>query len=149
MRKLKYRVGHRRLEETYIKAKAICCYFYSAVDKLSNTVDFLLTKRRERMSAQSFLIKAINNSKPRVININKWVEPKFITLQITRLKAYFILLQNVKLVTICCFSKLSYLARPYEFQLSIYVIALYFFLSLQSTNVNFSLCAFYRFCSAG
>ena len=61
-----------RLYETYIKVKGISCYLYSAVDKLGNTVDFLLTRKRQRMSAQSFLIKAIiNNYKPRVINIDK------------------------------------------------------------------------------
>ncbi|QSB25308.1 IS6 family transposase [Flavobacterium sp. CLA17] len=61
-----------KLDETYIKVKGICCYLYRAVDKLGNTVDFLLTRRRKRMSAQSFLIKAItNNCWPRVIKIYK------------------------------------------------------------------------------
>ena len=47
-------------------------YLYRAVDKEGNTIDFLLTKRRQRRSAQSFLIKAIkNNGKPTVINIDK------------------------------------------------------------------------------
>ena len=60
------------LDETYIKVKGIWCYLYRAVDKLGNTVDFLLTRKRQRMSAQSFLIKAIgNNFRPRVINIDK------------------------------------------------------------------------------
>jgi putative transposase len=60
------------LDETYIKVKGIWCYLYGAVDKLGNTVDFLLTKKRHRMSAQSFLIKAIsNNYKPQVIHIDK------------------------------------------------------------------------------
>ena len=60
------------MDETYIKVKGIWCYLYRAVDKLGNTVDFLLTRRRQRMSAQSFLIKAIgNNCRPRVINIDK------------------------------------------------------------------------------
>ena len=60
------------MDETYIKVKGIWCYLYRAVDKLGNTADFLLTRRRQRMSAQSFLIKAINNNyKPRVINIDK------------------------------------------------------------------------------
>ncbi|CAD0007149.1 IS6 family transposase [Flavobacterium salmonis] len=46
--------------------------FISGVDKSGNTVDFLLTRKRHRMSAQSFLIKAIsNNCRPRVINIDK------------------------------------------------------------------------------
>ncbi|WP_100844281.1 DDE-type integrase/transposase/recombinase [Flavobacterium sp. 5] len=60
------------MDETYIKVKGIWCYLYRAVDKYGNTFDFLLTKRRQRMSAQSFLIRAINNScRPVVINIDK------------------------------------------------------------------------------
>jgi len=56
----------------YIKAKGIWCYLYQAVDKLGSTVDFLLTRKRQRMSAQSFLIKATGNDcRPRVINIHK------------------------------------------------------------------------------
>jgi putative transposase len=58
--------------ETYIKVKGIGCYLYRAVDKSGNTVDFLLTRRRQRISAQSFLIKAINNNcSSEVINIEK------------------------------------------------------------------------------
>lgn len=73
MKRRKGKVGKSwRLDETYIKVKGIWCYLYRAVDKLGNTVDFLLTRRRQRMSAQSFLIKAIsNNCIPRVINIDK------------------------------------------------------------------------------
>jgi putative transposase len=73
MKKRKNRVGVGwRMDETYIKVKDIWCYLYWAVDKLGNTVDFLLTRRRQRMSAQSFLIKVIsNNSRPKVINIDK------------------------------------------------------------------------------
>ena len=72
-RKRKKPVGNRwRLDETYIKVKGEWRYLYRAVDKEGNTIDFLLTKRRQRMSAQSFLIKAIeNNGKPTLINIDK------------------------------------------------------------------------------
>ena len=72
-RKRKKCVGRRwRMDETYIKVKGQWRYLYRAVDKEGNTVDFLLTKRRKRMSAQSFLIKAIeNNGKPELINIDK------------------------------------------------------------------------------
>ena len=72
-RKRKKRVGMSwRMDETYIKVKGEWRYLYRAVDKEGYTVDFLLTKRRQRMSAQSFLIKAIEYSgKPRVINIDK------------------------------------------------------------------------------
>jgi len=72
-RKRKKAVGKRwRMDETYIKVNGMWCYLYRAVDKQGNTIDFLLTKRRKRMSAQSFLIKAIeNNGKPELINIDK------------------------------------------------------------------------------
>jgi putative transposase len=61
-----------RLDETYIKVKGEWRYLYRAVDKEGNTVDFLLTKRRQRISAQKFLIKAIeNNVNPELINIDK------------------------------------------------------------------------------
>ncbi|MGO4770434.1 DDE-type integrase/transposase/recombinase [Flavobacterium sp. W22_SRS_FK3] len=61
MKKRKGRVGANwRLDETYIKVKGIWYYLYRAVDKLGNTVDFLLTRKRQSMSAQSFLIKAIS-----------------------------------------------------------------------------------------
>jgi putative transposase len=61
-----------RMDETYIKVKGRDMYLYRAVDKYGNTVDFLLTRRRQKMSAQKFFNKAIgNNGKPRVINIDK------------------------------------------------------------------------------
>ncbi|MFD2890861.1 IS6 family transposase [Flavobacterium chuncheonense] len=73
MNKRKFRIGVSwRMDETYIKIKGQWCYLYRVVDKFGNTVDFLLTKRRQRMSAQSFLMKAINgNDRPKVINIDK------------------------------------------------------------------------------
>ena len=61
-----------RMDETYIKVAGKDRYLYRAVDKQGNTVDFLLTKRRMKGSAQRFLNKAIgNNGKPRQINIDK------------------------------------------------------------------------------
>jgi putative transposase len=42
------------------------------VDKAGNTVDFLLTKRKNKRAAHLFLLKAIlNNGKPTTINIDK------------------------------------------------------------------------------
>ena len=61
-----------RMNETYIKVKGRDMYLYRAVDKYGNTVDFLLTRRRQKISAQKFFNKATgNNGKPRVINIDK------------------------------------------------------------------------------
>tara|TARA_B100000767_G_C19601573_1_gene465884 strand:+ start:81 stop:746 length:666 start_codon:yes stop_codon:yes gene_type:complete len=73
VRNNKHQVGKRwRMDETYVKVKGQWRYLYRAVDKAGNTVDFLLTKRRQRMSAQSFLIKAIEgNGVPEIINIDK------------------------------------------------------------------------------
>jgi putative transposase len=73
MNKRKNVVGDSwRMDETYIKVGGKDRYLYRAVDKQGNTVDFLLTKRRMKGSAQKFLNKAIgNNGKPRLINIDK------------------------------------------------------------------------------
>ena len=61
-----------RMDETNIKVKGRDMYLYRAVDKYGNTVDFLLTRRRQKMSAQKFFNKAIgNNGKPRIVNIDK------------------------------------------------------------------------------
>ena len=61
-----------RLDETYIMVKGEWSYLYRAVDKERNTVDCLLTNKRQRISAQRFLIKAIDsNIKPELLNIDK------------------------------------------------------------------------------
>jgi len=43
-----------RMGETYIKVAGKDIYLYRAVDKYGDTVDFLLTKRRMKGSAQNF-----------------------------------------------------------------------------------------------
>jgi putative transposase len=61
-----------QMDENYIEVGDKDRYLYRAVDKQGDTVDFLLTKRRMKGSAQKFLNKAIgNNRKPRLINIDK------------------------------------------------------------------------------
>ena len=61
-----------RLDETYIKVKGQWKDFYSAVDKAGNTIDFLLTAKRNMNAALRFLTKAIDrNGKPGLINIDK------------------------------------------------------------------------------
>jgi putative transposase len=77
-RKNKKRAGNRwRLDwsgipETYIKIRGEWKYLYRAVDKQGNTIDFLLTAKRDKRAALRFLNKAIgSNGKPSLINIDK------------------------------------------------------------------------------
>jgi len=71
-RKRKKAVGTSwRMDETYIKVKGIWHYLYRAVDKEGNTIDFLLTRKRDKKAAKRFLIKAINhNGFPEKITID-------------------------------------------------------------------------------
>ena len=48
-----------RMDETYIKVKGEWRYLYRAVDKQSQTIDFLLTEHRDTEAALRFLKKAI------------------------------------------------------------------------------------------
>ncbi len=72
-RQLKRPVGKSwRLDETYIKVKGQWKYLYRAVDKEGNTVDYLLTAKRDRKAAKRFICKAIeSNEEPIKINIDK------------------------------------------------------------------------------
>ncbi len=61
-----------RLDETYIKVRGQWKYLYRAVDKDGNTVDFLLTAKRDTKAALRFIRQAIgNNLEPEKINIDK------------------------------------------------------------------------------
>ncbi len=61
-----------RLDETYIRVKGKWVYLYRAVDKLGQTIDFLLTEKRDQKAAKRFLAKAIGrNGTPEKINIDK------------------------------------------------------------------------------
>ncbi len=72
-RKKKKTVGKSwRMDETYIKVNGKWCYLYRAVDKENNTIDFLLTRKRDKKAAKQFFIKAIeNNGLPEKITIDK------------------------------------------------------------------------------
>ena len=60
------------MDETYIKVKGQWKYFYRAVDKENNTIDFLLTAKRDKKAALRFFNKAVgNNGQPRLVNIDK------------------------------------------------------------------------------
>lgn len=72
-RKRKKPVGSSwRMDETYVNVKGQWKYLYRAVDKEGNTIDFLLTAKRNKKAALRFLKKAIGgNGKPEKINIDQ------------------------------------------------------------------------------
>ena len=63
-----------RVDETYIKVKGQWMYLYRAVDSEGNTIDFYLSKSRDKQAAKRFFKKALAAShicKPRVITVDK------------------------------------------------------------------------------
>ena len=60
-----------RLDETYVCVKGEWVYVYRAVDKYGKTIDFLLSKQRDKAAARRFLNKAIGrNGLPEKITID-------------------------------------------------------------------------------
>ena len=63
-----------RIDETYIKVKGEDKYLYRAIDSTGQTIEFLLTAKRDRAAAKRFLRTAIDasgNAMPRVMNVDK------------------------------------------------------------------------------
>lgn len=63
-----------RVDETYISVKGKWKYLYRAVDSAGNTIDFLLSAKRDRRAATRFFCKALkatHTQLPRVINVDK------------------------------------------------------------------------------
>ncbi|MGE6896668.1 IS6 family transposase [Priestia flexa] len=63
-----------RVDETYVKVKGQWMYLYRAVDSEGNTIDFYLSKARNKQAAKCFFKKALafsHASKPRVITVDK------------------------------------------------------------------------------
>jgi transposase, IS6 family len=63
-----------RVDETYIKVKGQVKYLYRAVDSTGQTIDFLLTAKRDAAAAKRFFQKVWScpsNPIPRVINVDK------------------------------------------------------------------------------
>lgn len=60
------------MDETYIKVAGQWKYLYRAVDKSGDTVDFLLTARRDVAAARRYLERVINlHGLPEKITIDK------------------------------------------------------------------------------
>ena len=64
--------GSWRMDETYIKVKGKWMYLYRAVDKHGKTLDFMLSRRRDKAAARLFFRRTIEtNDLPSRIVIDK------------------------------------------------------------------------------
>ncbi len=66
--------GSWRVDETYIKIRGKWHYLYRAVDKFGDTIDFYLSKTRNKKAAKKFLGKALNakhNGCPHSVTVDK------------------------------------------------------------------------------
>ena len=60
------------MDKTCIKVEGQWKYYYRAMDKQGQTIDFLFTAKRDTKAALRFLKKAINqNRKPSLVNIDE------------------------------------------------------------------------------
>jgi transposase, IS6 family len=62
-----------RVDETYIKVKGAWKYLYRAVDSTGQTIDFMLSAKRDARAAKRFfrkMLKAAKHQSPRVINVD-------------------------------------------------------------------------------
>ncbi|GJL70912.1 MAG: hypothetical protein NMNS01_01110 [Nitrosomonas sp.] len=86
-----------RIDETYIKVKGSWKYLYRAVDKEGNTIDFLLTAKRDKAAAMRFFKKAINtNDMPEKVAMDKSGANKAAIEQITKNNDTSIVVRQVK-----------------------------------------------------
>jgi transposase, IS6 family len=85
-----------RVDETYIKIKGRDRFLYRAVDSTGQTVDLLLTDRRNAAAAKRFFRRALRNENamPRVINADK--NPAY-PLAVSELKADGVLNRRCRL----------------------------------------------------
>ncbi|WP_341316904.1 IS6 family transposase [Paraburkholderia sp. IMGN_8] len=73
LRRRKRPVGKSwRVDETYVKVKGQWKYLYRAVDKVGNTIDFLLRAHRGKAAARWYFEKSIaRNGEPETVRIDK------------------------------------------------------------------------------
>ena len=66
--------GSWRVDETYIRVKGEWVYLYHAVDAAGQTIDFLLSRRRDAVAARRFFRKALGQPhtvNPRTITVDR------------------------------------------------------------------------------
>ena len=72
-REVRHPNGSWRVDETYVRVGGEWAYLYRAVDSAGDTIDFLLSPKRDLMAAKLFLRLALSGQsgvRPRVINVD-------------------------------------------------------------------------------
>ena len=92
-----------RMDETYLKVKGEDVYLYRAVDTEGNTVDFMVSRKRDKAAALAFFKKAIGSSGlPEKVTIDKSgantaaLERLNLLLFLSGLWCYFIEVRRIK-----------------------------------------------------
>jgi IS6 family transposase len=63
-----------RIDETYLKIKGVWHYLYRAVDKYGQTLDWMLSVKRDKKSTKKFFKKMLTNphvTTPSIMNVDK------------------------------------------------------------------------------
>ena len=71
---LRMTTGSWRVDETYVKVKGRWMYLYRAVDARGQTIDFLLSAKRDTAAARRFFRKALKQAhtvNPRTVTVDK------------------------------------------------------------------------------
>jgi transposase, IS6 family len=71
-RELRYPNRSWRVDETYVKVAGKWAYLYQAVDSAGETIEFMLSPKRDLIAAKLFLRLALSAGRPspRVINVD-------------------------------------------------------------------------------
>jgi len=79
--------GSWRMDESYIKVNGVWKYLYRAVDKAGQTIDFLLTAKRDKAAAMRFFDKAMRSSgTPDKVTMDQIIEDKEISVIVRQVK---------------------------------------------------------------
>ena len=112
-----------RMDETYIQVKGQWVYLYRAVDKFGDTVDFMLSEKRDEAAATAFFKQAIdNNGFPKKVVMDKsganyvGLENINFLLMLAGLISFVEILVNIPLTTS--------LTNQFRFELFIYGIVI-------------------------
>ncbi len=72
------------MDETYIRVNGEWVYLYRAIDTNDDTIDFRLSKKRDKTAARLFFRKALRQSyvtKPRVISTDKYAATEYAIIE--------------------------------------------------------------------